>query len=252
MKSKVLILVGLLCIFCLGAQLVYANSNGNGNGHGHGHHDGGGSSSESDSESYAESDSESYAESYSDSESDSESYSDSSSRSDSESYAEGGNSRSQVGDVTSTVGDATSESGSNVGDTTATAGDSTASATTGSTESNASNGNINIGGDTIKVKSYRYVAPSLRPTPDTEVIQAHTIFGGVSLANTEAAAKIRNELTLIMQLVEADLMTKTVARGQVTKLFKTLVDASEAQRLLGVLYRCNGKSVLTGFGVLCN
>ena len=212
--------------------------------------DGGGGSSESYSESYSESDSESYSESYSESDSDSESYSESDSDSesysesdsDSESYSEGGDSESSS---EATGGDSASESS-------ATAGDATSSSTSGSSSSRSSNSGVNIGGHTSKTKVYSYHAPSLRPTPGTETIQAHTILGGVTLSNSEAAAKIVNELTLLMQLVEAGLITKEAAQTQATTLFETLVDASEAQRLLGVLYRCNGKSILTGFGALCN
>lgn len=107
---------------------------------------------------------------------------------------------------------------------------------------------VDVSGDSGS--SYSYGAPSLSPALGTEALQLHSIFGGISVSNTEDYAVQIAELNTLSDLVKAEIITASEAREAALHSIKRLHWSSRPKRLLGVGPKSRGKHLFNLFGLL--
>ena len=102
----------------------------------------------------------------------------------------------------------------------------------------------------INYKVYQYTAPNLAPTKGTEVSQLGSLFGSMSLANTEDFIKEVRRVDVIIALLSTGLITEEEAKKEVVDIIKDLRDASRAKRFLSLGFKTRGKHLFNLFGIL--
>lgn len=139
--------------------------------------------------------------------------------------------------------------------TTSTTGPVSNTATTGNNTNTVDGGttatNVNVEGDTTKVKAYSYTAPSLDPAVDTETVQAHTLFGGLTISNSEAHRRVQVRAAVLMALHGAGLVDTTVAKAQAVNVLEDMEDATDVPELLGFAGDCVNKNLVNLLGLAC-
>ena len=98
--------------------------------------------------------------------------------------------------------------------------------------------------------SYSYSAPGLSPAVGTEAAQIGTIFGSLSVANTEDYVKNAIKSRVLVELFQVGLVTRDQAIEEAVKILRDMSEATEAKRFLGVGWKTRGKHLFNLFGFL--
>ena len=131
----------------------------------------------------------------------------------------------------------------------------TGSNTGGSTATATGNGGAggSAGSDasyTDSSRSYSYSAPSLSPAVGNETSQLGSVFGSLSLSNTEDYVKETKRAEVVIALYQLGLIGEFEAQDEAQSILQELRDSSRAKRIIGVGPKTRGKHLFNLFGIL--
>jgi hypothetical protein len=121
------------------------------------------------------------------------------------------------------------------------------SSKTSTAQEQIANGEVSVGGDSDKSRTYVASYPSLSGGEGVSQANAYSVFGGLGLSNTEAYKKYITQ----MQAIEASTILTAEDKKALTEvLVKKLMETNKKQRMLGILWETSGRNLLNLFGIL--
>lgn len=106
---------------------------------------------------------------------------------------------------------------------------------------------VKVEGDTIKSTAIAF--PSLSSAEGVSSGTATYLFGSLGKSSTEVYKKIIPQIQTILAIPD-DMMDKEMKSLRIKQLVNKMTDANRTQRVLGVLWEDNSKSILNVFGLL--
>ncbi len=107
---------------------------------------------------------------------------------------------------------------------------------------------VEVGGD--KITTYIMEAPSTRAEKGQSAASGYSLFGGLNLAETEEGEKCIEVIRAVSQAEAAKLITHERAVEIANEMINQLVVTTRPKRILGVLWKTNGRHLFNLFGVL--
>ena len=107
---------------------------------------------------------------------------------------------------------------------------------------------VEVGGD--EVKTYIMQAPHTSAEKGQSAASAYSLFGGLNLAETEEGEKCIEVIRAVSQAEAANLITHEKAVEIANEMINQLVVTARPKRVLGILWRTNGRHLFNGFGML--
>ena len=151
---------------------------------------------------------------------------------------------------TNTGGGCTGNCGGNNGNN-GSNGSNGSNGTNGQNGANGSNGSGSSSSSSFSDgDSYSYSAPSLSAAPGTSTGQLGSIFGSISVSDTEEYAKVTTQSTVVVALYRANLIDETVAKEEASNIVKDLRENVKPKRFLSFGWKTRGKHLFNLFGIL--
>lgn len=123
-----------------------------------------------------------------------------------------------------------------------------------SSVSNKGNTNdISVGGDSenhVRGEMLAYSAPSLQASKGVSTSQMGSIFGSLTLSDSEQQEVESTRTDILLKLLSTSMIEPSVMKEQVTQIVDNLEFASRPKRFLGFGWKTQGKSLENVFGIL--
>ncbi len=127
----------------------------------------------------------------------------------------------------------------------------TSNSNTGNVSNNSNDNTATTGANASIGKQYYYSAPSLTPAQGVDTVQAHSLFGGVTLSNTELDSRVKMKIEIIIDAYEVGLLTEKAAQARIFLALEDMDDQQKPRRVLFIGPQCRSRNLLNGLGLLC-